>query len=121
MTVARRRDDLTHSVRSLMTQPEGYYSSMRKRSISLQEGGHGSSVLQHSLVEHNAGGKRFDKRQQTTEDQHLLRFAHCAVAQTDNLHLLLCVVLLLVQFGDAANVTSHYIFFNVYIYIYSSA
>lgn len=51
------------------------------------------------------------------KDQHLLRFAYCAVSQTDNLHLLLCVVLLLVQFGDAANVTSHFFFLCVCIYI----
>lgn len=51
------------------------------------------------------------------KDQHLLRFAYCAVSQTDNLHLLLCVVLLLVQFGDAANVTSHFFYVCVYIFL----
>lgn len=41
-------------------------------------------------------------------EQHVLGFANCAVSQTDNLHLLVRVVLLLVQFWDAANVASHF-------------
>lgn len=113
MNVAWRQNDTHTAERHTVLIPQVFDEATWRilfiHEKALHQPAEGTAAMYYNTIWSNiTQGKWFEKCWETMTDQHLLRFAYCAVSQTDNLHLLLCVVLLLVQFGDAANVTSHF-------------
>lgn len=85
---------------------KGYYLSMRNLSISLR----GTEKNCDSIRIHMAAAYELRKVTKiTTSWFNLLWFPYRAVPKADDLYLLICIVVILIQFRDAAHIASHFL------------